>query len=384
MVKNHYFDQNLRVLHAMEILGVIDNGALTEEVFHRTIDSCRNMVKDQFCQPVESIRQLIEEGPDSRLTYSGMKSFVKIDLENTPMCKHAASRREYTKDMSTLALQMMARSEGFGHLIRSAMPNHIRLSIHPSYGTAKLSICLVPQLPGCQARAPWMSCIAVDRNGANHTAHVKDVRLTHQLMYQNEPPWLYVEREAPPLPGFILARNQMFDDMWVQYVKELESKPRAEITVTVSIGDGSPSVVNATSWQSTPASLLSHLPVECRSKVAVAKIDGDKLWDLHRPLERDCIVTLLLFDHPEGKQTFWRSCASCLAECYEQEFYCLLADCTPTAQGFFCDMDNPGGYVLAEPAYWMAANLLQTRCDKCRPRVIEQEDQPNSPGGTRF
>ncbi|KAJ5812279.1 hypothetical protein N7474_008580 [Penicillium riverlandense] len=326
----------------MEILGVIDEGTLTENGFYQTIDSCRNMIKDQFCQPIASIRQLIEEDPDSRLTYSGMKTFVKIDLENTSLCKHAASRKEYIKDMSNLALHMMARSEGFGHLIRAVMPNHIRLSIHPSYGTAKLSICLVPQLPGCQARAPWMSCIAVDRNGANHTAHVKDVRLTHQLIYRNELPWLYTEREAPGLPDFILARNQLFDDMWVQYVKELESKPRTEITVTVSIGKRSPLVVNATSWLSTPASLLSHFPEDCRSKVVVAKVDGHKLWDLSRPLERDCIVALLLFDHSEGRQTFWRSCASCLAEVCEQEFHCLLAENTPTAQGFFCDMDIPG------------------------------------------
>lgn len=346
MVKRHGFDKNLKVLHAMEILGVTNPGTLTEEEFYRTIDSCRDMIKGQFCQPEESIRQLVEEDPDSRLTYSGMKAFVKIDLENSSIYKHAASKKEYLKEMSTLALRMMARSEGFGHLIRAVMPNHIRLSIHPSYGTAKLSICLVPQIPGFQARAPWMSCIAVDRNGSNQTAHVKDVRITHQLIYQNEVPWMYIERETPPLPKFILERNRLFDVIWQEHIKELESKPRTPIRVTVDNGDSFSSVVNAMSWESTPGSLLADIPDEFRGKAIVAEIDGDQLWDLNRPLEQSCTVTFIPFDHPKGQAAFWRSCNTCLAEICEQEFHGLLADCTVSAQGFSCDMKIPGEYVM--------------------------------------
>lgn len=384
MVEHHGFDKNLRVLHAMEILGVANPGTLTQEDFYRTIDSCRDMIKDRFCQPVESIRQLVEEDPDSRLTYSGMKAFVKIDLENSPICKHAVSRNEYLKEMSTLALKMMARSEGFGHLIRAVMPNHIRLSIHPSYGTAKLSICLVPQLPGFQARAPWMSCIAIDRNGSNHTAHVKDVRITHQLIYQNEVPWVYVEREAPPLPECILERNRLFDEMWQKHIKEVESKPRTKIRVTVDIGDGFPSVINSTSWQSTPGSLLSHLPNEFRRNVVVAEIDGDQLWDLDRPLEQDCTVTFVPLDHQKAQEAFWRSCASCLAEACEQEFHSLLADCMVTTQGFFCDMKIPSEYVTCDPTYWMYTHALQAHRDRRRPRVVEQKNRSISSGTTRF
>ena len=360
MVRDHGFDQNIKVVHAMEILGVVEQSTrtdLTEEDFYRTINSSRDMIKNQFCQPEESIQKLVDEDIDSRLTYNGMRTFVKIDLENTSVHKNAGSRKEYLKEMSTLALKMMARSEGFGHLIRAAMPNHIRLSIHPSYGAAKLSICLVPQLPGCQARAPWMSCIAVDRNGANHTAHVKDVRVTHQLVYENELPWKYVEREAPPLPEFLVSRNQMFEEMWQDHTRTFANKTRSEIKVILDHGTGSYSVVNGVSWKSTPASLMFNLSDEFRNKVIAAKINSETCWDLTRPLEKDCTVTYLTYESSEGPEIFWRSCATCLAELCEQEFHCLLSESTPLAQGFFCDMSMLGRYVHDSVILWMKSRL---------------------------
>ncbi|OJJ82042.1 isocyanide synthase family protein, partial [Aspergillus glaucus CBS 516.65] len=200
MVQKNGFDQNLKVVHAMEILflAMIDpttkSTKLTEEIFYKTIDSSRDLIINGFCQSENDTQKLVDEDIDSRLTYNGMRAFVKIDLANTSIRKNAASKKDYLNEMSTLALKMMGRSEGFGKLIRAAMPHHVRLSIHPSYGTAKLSICLVPQLPGFTARAPWMSCIAVDRQGANHTAHARDVRVTHQLVVENGMPWMFVER----------------------------------------------------------------------------------------------------------------------------------------------------------------------------------------------
>lgn len=350
MVKDHGFDKNLKVVHAMQILGMIDPSTtsieLTEEIFYQTIDSSRDVIKDRYCQPLEVTKKLVDEDIDSRLTYNGMKTFVKIDLENTSVSKNAASKKDYLKEMSTLALTMMGRSEGFGHLIRAAMPHHIRLSIHPSYGTAKLSICLVPQLPGFTARAPWMSCIATGTDGAHQTAHAKDVRITHQLIYENGMPWKYVERETLPLPENILSRNAMFEDLWQQNVKALESKPREEIKVIIDIGDGSALVTAATSWESTPTTLLSHLPENTRGNVLIAKVNHEHYWDLNRTFEKDCTLEFLTFDHPEAQQAFWRSSASCLAELCEQEYQCTLVDCTTTTQGLFCDMKMPAEYVL--------------------------------------
>jgi hypothetical protein len=347
MVKKNGFEQNLKVVHAMEILAMIDpikrDATLTKKIFFETINSSRDLIINGFCHPEHETQKLVEEDIDSRLTYNGMKAFVKIDLENTSIRKNAASKKDYLKDMSTLALRMMGRSEGFGKLIRAAMPHHVRLSIHPSYGTAKLSICLVPQLPGFTARAPWMSCIAVDRQGANHTAHAKDVRVTHQLVVEDGMPWKFVEREIAPLPNWLLLRNEMFEDLWQKNLTDLRNQPREGIKVIIEINDRPECVVNATSWESTPNSLLTHVPDELRNTALIARINGKKYWDLNRPLERDCTLAFLGWDQPEGQQALWRSCARCLAELCEQEFQCVIADTMTTTQGFFCEMSMPDG-----------------------------------------
>lgn len=357
MVQKNGFDQNLKVVHAMEILflAMIDpttkSTKLTEEIFYKTIDSSRDLIINGFCQSENDTQKLVDEDIDSRLTYNGMRAFVKIDLANTSIRKNAASKKDYLNEMSTLALKMMGRSEGFGKLIRAAMPHHVRLSIHPSYGTAKLSICLVPQLPGFTARAPWMSCIAVDRQGANHTAHARDVRVTHQLVVENGMPWMFVEREAPPLPEWLLLRNKMFEESWQQSIIDLKNQPREGIKVIIEIDGRSERVVDATSWLSTPKSLMAYVPEELRNTALIAKINGRKYWDLNRPLQEDCSVAFLGWDQPEGQQALWRSCASCLAELCEQEFQCVIADTMTTTQGFFCEMSIPDGYDTLEPLF---------------------------------
>ncbi|KAJ5306864.1 hypothetical protein N7508_005879 [Penicillium antarcticum] len=354
MVQKHGFDQNLKVLHAMEILSLTmtdpttKSTTLTEEIFHKTIASSRAVIISEFCQSENVTQKLVDEDIDSRLTYNGMKAFVKIDLANTSIRKNAASKKDYHNEISSLALKMMGRSEGFGKLIRTAMPHHVRLSIHPSYGTAKLSICLVPQLSGFTARAPWMSCIAVDRQGANHTAHARDVRVTHQLVVENGMPWMFMERAAAPLPEWLLLRNQMFEELWQQNLIDLKKQPRKGIKITIEI-DGRPErTVDAMSWLSTPKSLLAYVSEELRNSALIAKINGRKYWDLNRPFEEACSVAFLGWDHPEGQQALWRSCANCLAELCEQEFQCVIADTMTSTRGFYCEMSTLDGRGITE------------------------------------
>lgn len=178
----------------MELLGITNQQDPDEVTFFATIDQCRDKIIAQFTQHEEAMQALVDEDPDSRLTYTGIKTFCKVDQENSIYRTRAPSRKAFLRDMSSLALKILARSEGFGKLIRDRLPNHIRLSIHPSSGVAKLSICLLPQPPGSVARAPWMSCIAVDLKGNYHSVHSKDVLETHELIYRNSQPWLFRER----------------------------------------------------------------------------------------------------------------------------------------------------------------------------------------------
>ncbi|KUL90464.1 hypothetical protein ZTR_00170 [Talaromyces verruculosus] len=185
MVEENFFDHNIKVVYAMELLGITNQVDPDEKTFFATIDKCRDQIIAQFTQHEEAMQHLIDEDPDSRLTYTGIKTFCKVDQENSIYRTRAPSRKAFLRDMSSLALKILARSEGFGHLIRNQLPHHIRLSIHPSSGAAKLSICLLPQPSGAVARAPWMSSIAVDEKGNYLSVHSKDVRETHDLVYKN-------------------------------------------------------------------------------------------------------------------------------------------------------------------------------------------------------
>ncbi|KAK5996382.1 Threonyl-tRNA synthetase [Cladobotryum mycophilum] len=364
MVQSNGFSKNIEVLHAMEILELIEKDQLSEEGFYETIGQCREMIKDQFCAGEDEIRWLVNNDPDSRLTFTGFKAFCKVDMDNTPMKKQAVSQKAYMKEIASLALNMMARSEGFGKLIRAKMPNHIRLSIHPSSGAVKLSICLIPQPAGSVARSPWMSCVAVGKDGMKYTAHTKDVRATHNLVLKDGMPWLYRERASPPLANSILERNRIFEELWQQQLEKIRQKPRDRIIVTVNADDGKCFSLNATAWDSTPASILEDLPKVVGKDVAAVKVDGE-LSDLNRPFEQDCTVSYVKFDSCAGQEVMWRSSAYCLGEVCEREYRCLLAHSELGEQGYLCDIFIPNGGTIDEDSWsFLEARVSQLVNDK--------------------
>jgi len=49
------------------------------------------------------------------------------------------------------------------------------------------------------------------------------------------------------------------------------------------------------------------------------QVDG-QLWDLNRPLEKDCTLELIKFDSDEGKEVFWHSSAHILGQALELKY----------------------------------------------------------------
>ncbi|KAJ5168066.1 threonine--tRNA ligase cytoplasmic [Penicillium canariense] len=155
------------------------------------------------------------------------------------------------------------------------------------------------------------------------------------------------KRPPPPdvLPDWMIERNKLFEELWQQYLEETKNRPHPEINVTLDIGDGNPSSVPAKAYETTPGSFLRDVPKEVSADVVVSKVNGE-LWDLNRPLEGDCKVSLVKFQHQEGRDVFWHSSAHALGEACECEFGCLLSHGPPTPQGFFYDMAIPEGRVV--------------------------------------
>lgn len=62
------------------------------------------------------------------------------------------------------------------------------------------------------------------------------------------------------------------------------------------------------------------------------------MWDLDRPLEKDCTLSLLKFDDDEAKAVFWHSSAHILGEACENYSGGHLCYGPPIADGFYYDM----------------------------------------------
>ncbi|KAJ5544766.1 hypothetical protein N7535_006848 [Penicillium sp. DV-2018c] len=173
------------------------------------------------------------------------------------------------------------------------------------------------------------------------------------------------KKQAPAdaLPEVMIERNRLFEELWQQHLEETKNRPHPEITVSLDIGDGNPlSSISAKAFETTPGSFLRDVPKELAANIVIAKVDGE-LWDLNRPLEKDCSVLLLPFSNPEAREVFWHSSAHTLGEACECEYGCLLSHGPPTPQGFFYDMAMPDGRVVRE-SDWKALDTRASRIFK--------------------
>ena len=149
----------------------------------------------------------------------------------------------------------------------------------------------------------------------------------------------------------IRRRNELFDQLKKAENAEILGKEKPQINVVLDIGpdkEGKPRPelpVAAKAWESTPGSFLRHVDKDISSDVVVAKVNGDQLWDLDRPLEYACRVSYVPFSSAEGRNVFWHSSAHALGEAAECQFNCLLSHGPPVEQGFFYDMAISDGYV---------------------------------------
>jgi len=146
-------------------------------------------------------------------------------------------------------------------------------------------------------------------------------------------------KELSPWPAFIQNRIEMFEKLKKQYDEELQLKPKVPITVTLPDGK----TVEATSWQSTPYDVAKGISAGLADNTVISKVNGE-LWDLDRPLEKDCSLQLLKFDDPEAQAVFWHSSAHILGEAMERIYGGHLCYGPPIQDGYYYDMfiDGPG------------------------------------------
>lgn len=139
---------------------------------------------------------------------------------------------------------------------------------------------------------------------------------------------------------FIEARLNLWNKLKNEYDESLKAKTNEPIKVKVKPGH----VFDGFSWQSTPKDVFKVFNKHALKTAIVAKVNNE-LWDLSRPLERDCEIELLNFENPLAKEVLWHSSAHVLGYALETIFGCLLANGPATSNGFYYDVFNNGKIV---------------------------------------
>lgn len=94
-------------------------------------------------------------------------------------------------------------------------------------------------------------------------------------------------------------RIDLFEQYHAREEAAIEAAKAANVPIKVTLPDGA--AKEGIKGATTPLDIANQISKSLAKKVVVAKVDGDE-WDLFRPLEGDCNISLHTFDEPEGKE----------------------------------------------------------------------------------
>ncbi|KAK1753507.1 hypothetical protein QBC47DRAFT_386607 [Echria macrotheca] len=160
--------------------------------------------------------------------------------------------------------------------------------------------------------------------------------------------------ELQPPPAFIQERLDLFDRLYKEQQEELAKRPHDDILITMPDGTTKP----GKAYETTPAEIAKGISNSLLKRTVVARIDGETLWDLERPLEKSCKLELLDFNDDQGKFVFWHSSAHVLGEACERRFGCSLCIGPPVDNGFYYEMALPDGAAVQSSDWAPLENIV--------------------------
>ncbi|SLM34376.1 Pyoverdine biosynthesis [Lasallia pustulata] len=203
----------LKFVRLRDLINVEDIGEpLSEEDYLRDASSFRDSLIKQYL-PVDFDPAQITNDADTCLTYRGYIKFLETDLADnvSPLDTERKSKAQTKRHHEDVAKGMISRGKAFANSIAVKFPAHVRLSIHPSTETSKLSMSLIPQ-KGRSQMTPWHSSLVQALDGSIIMSHALSVPArTHDLIYEHGRPSYF--RERSPLfhwPGMDVSFNYMY------------------------------------------------------------------------------------------------------------------------------------------------------------------------------
>lgn len=134
--------KHLRFTDLFELMGS-ENSPTTAEEYASRIGELKERLFASFLPPGYNFDEDIRKDNNALLTYRGYMRFLESDLA-TFFREKGMGKSASKKHSSKVARGMIERGKAFSALVASKSPLHVRLSIHASDNTGKLSVALLP------------------------------------------------------------------------------------------------------------------------------------------------------------------------------------------------------------------------------------------------
>ncbi|PGH06165.1 hypothetical protein GX51_02553 [Blastomyces parvus] len=190
---------NISFVRLVHLLGEVEMGEpLSEEEYLKDASWFRTQLYERNIPENFDVSTFISSDPDTTLTYRGYIKFLEKDLDHdNGMDDASVSKRQIKKRHEATAKSMITRGRAFAIAIARRFDKSIRLSIHPSTESTKVSIAITPQKDGMMM-TPWHSSLVCAVDGSIRMAHAGSVpALTHELIFEHGRPAYF--REKSPL-----------------------------------------------------------------------------------------------------------------------------------------------------------------------------------------
>uniref|UniRef100_A0A8C2G5B4 threonine--tRNA ligase n=1 Tax=Cyprinus carpio TaxID=7962 RepID=A0A8C2G5B4_CYPCA len=166
-----------------------------------------------------------------------------------------------------------------------------------------------------------------------------------------------VKAELDPWPVFVSDRLQLYEQLKKESDALLAERAAGGHSISVQLPDGQ--TLKATAWVSSPYQLACSISQALADSCVIARVDGE-LWDLDRPLETDCSLELLRFDHEDAQAVYWHSSAHVLGEAMEQFYGGCLCYGPPIENGFYYDMFLDGQKGVSSTEFGDLENICRS------------------------
>ncbi|KAI9036231.1 isocyanide synthase family protein [Aspergillus affinis] len=182
---------NITFVHLRDLLYMVNEIALDAKTYEERAPQFREDLIRIHTPSDHDVNERIASDEDVCTTYRGYIKFLTTDLAHT---MGDSTKSQHKKKCEQIAKKMIVRGAAFAQAIAKTFPDHVRLSIHPSNGSRKISISVLPQT--VSPVTPWHSAPYFSIDGHMKFEHRDTLGSDEktELVSRNGQPWYFREK----------------------------------------------------------------------------------------------------------------------------------------------------------------------------------------------